>query len=39
MKIKHISHFKANSVMELFSFTSDGEEVSFELTNKKWNAT
>jgi hypothetical protein len=38
MKIKHISHFKANSVMELFGFTSD-EEVSLELTNKKWNAT
>ncbi|WP_199745207.1 aldose epimerase family protein [Flavobacterium sp. GSP27] len=35
MKIKHISHFKADSVMKLFGFTSDGEEVSlYELTNK-----
>ena len=35
MKIKHISHFKTNSVMESFSLMPDGEEVSVcELTNK-----
>jgi aldose 1-epimerase len=34
-KIKHISHFKANSVMESFGLMPDGEEVYVcELTNK-----
>jgi aldose 1-epimerase len=36
MKIKHISHFKANSTMELFGLMPDGEEVSLcQLKNKK----
>ena len=35
MKIKHLSHFKVNSVMKLVGFTSEGAEVSlYELTNK-----
>lgn len=35
MKIKHLSHFKSNSVMKLFGFSSEGEDVSlYELTNK-----
>ena len=35
MKIKHISHFKTNSVMESFGLMPDGEEVSIcELSNK-----
>ncbi|MFV8441199.1 aldose epimerase family protein [Flavobacterium sp. LB2P44] len=35
MKIKHISHFKANSIVELFGLMPDGEAVSLhQLTNK-----
>lgn len=35
-KIKHISHFKANSIVKLFGLMPDGEEVSLcQLTNKK----
>ncbi|MFV8268848.1 aldose epimerase family protein [Flavobacterium sp. GT2N3] len=35
MKIKRLSHFKANSVIELFGFTSEGDDVSlYELSNK-----
>lgn len=35
MKLKHLSHFKVNSVMKLVGFTSEGAEVSlYELTNK-----
>jgi aldose 1-epimerase len=35
MKLKQISHFKPNSVMELLNFSSDSEKVSlYELTNK-----
>jgi aldose 1-epimerase len=34
-KIKHISHFKANSIVKLFGLTPDKEEVSVcEITNK-----
>lgn len=35
MRIKHVSHFKVNSVMKLVDFTSEGSDVSlYELTNK-----
>lgn len=35
MKLKHLSHFKVNSVMKLVGFTSEGAEVSlYDLTNK-----